>query len=227
MARSRADRKESKEPSADAQNRRTTRHRTQRARSTSTRPQSAALGRYSFSGLCISYAESFFRKLLNFSMSDARRQNPTRTDLLAWKSAMTSSRYARPCDYIVRHKPALLRRAPLVPNPRLCCGINAEIVVSRFHELHILINQLSNVENPLEWRLPLITANMKTKRDFSSKYSPSPAPPSKHRAASPDGSMVEGRTHKKCRATPESMNSSDDKQIMIPRSQPLTLLHRK
>jgi chromodomain-helicase-DNA-binding protein 1 len=185
-------------------------------------------------------------------------------------------------------------------------GINAETVVSRFHELRILISQLSSMDNPLEWRLPtdsirptlnwtckwgpdddamllvgawrhgfgnwekiqddpelglagkfyleegkktdeapppgtgrpipnaihlvrrgdyllgvlreheekvkMITTNMKTKRDYSSKYSPSPAPPSKRRAASPDGSMVEGSsTHKKKRrATPEFTDSSDD-----------------
>jgi len=57
----------------------------------------------------------------------------------------------------------------------------------------------------------MITTNMKTKRDYSSKYSPSPAPPSKRRAASPDGSMAEGSTHKKKRrATPEFTDSSDD-----------------
>jgi len=184
-------------------------------------------------------------------------------------------------------------------------GINAETVVSRFHELRILISQLSNMDNSLEWRLPtdsirptlnwtckwgpdddamllvgawrhgfgnwekiqddpelglagkfyleegkktdeapppgtgrpipnaihlvrrgdyllgvlreheekvkMITTNMKTKRDYSSKYSPSPAPPSKRRAASPDGSMAEGSTHKKKRrATPEFTDSSDD-----------------
>ena len=52
---------------------------------------------------------------------------------------------------------------------------------------------------------------MKTKRDYGSKHSPSPAP-SKRRAASPDGSMAEGSgSHKKKRrATPEFTDSSDD-----------------
>ena len=188
---------------------------------------------------------------------------------------------------------------------------NAETVVSRFHELRILINQLAQMDNVLEWRLPtdsirptlnwtckwgpdddamlligawrhgfgnwekiqedpdlglagkfyleegkkteeqpppgtgrpipnaihlvrrgdyllgvlreheekvkMITTNMKTKRDYS-KYSPSPAPPAKRRAPSPDGSVPESSTaahKKKRRATPEFTDSDSDDWCVI------------
>ncbi|KAF8303411.1 hypothetical protein DL93DRAFT_2173004 [Clavulina sp. PMI_390] len=60
-------------------------------------------------------------------------------------------------------------------------------------------------------KVKLITTNMKTRKEYSSKYSPSPAPPAKRRAISPDGSMAESAApKKKRRATPEFTDSSDD-----------------
>jgi len=67
-----------------------------------------------------------------------------------------------------------------------------------------------------EEKIKLITSNLKGKRDFSGRYSPSPAPTgssSKRRAQSPAGSLRsdEGTSHKKKRrATPEFTDSSDD-----------------
>jgi chromodomain-helicase-DNA-binding protein 1 len=67
-----------------------------------------------------------------------------------------------------------------------------------------------------EEKIKLITTNLKNKRDFNTKYSPSPAPTgssSKRRAQSPAGSIRsdEGSSHKKKRrATPEFTDSSDD-----------------
>ncbi|KAF8325229.1 SNF2 family N-terminal domain-containing protein [Cantharellus anzutake] len=67
-----------------------------------------------------------------------------------------------------------------------------------------------------EEKIKLITSNLKTKRDFTGRYSSSPAPTgssSKRRAQSPAGSLRsdEGTSHKKKRrATPEFTDSSDD-----------------
>ena len=67
-----------------------------------------------------------------------------------------------------------------------------------------------------EEKIKLITSNLKGKRDFTGRYSPSPAPTgssSKRRAQSPAGSLRsdEGTSHKKKRrATPEFTDSSDD-----------------
>ena len=49
-------------------------------------------------------------------------------------------------------------------------GINAETVVSRFHELRILISQLSNMDNSLEWRLP--TDSIRPTLNWTCKWGP-------------------------------------------------------